>query len=108
MPWYVGLDTMVAVEGDEDMSEDDVIAAAHEQITFLLSAADLKPQFHLDWNIEYEDDGTGRTEPLKREPSSSVGPEWAICLDCEHKWSDHDDKGCLWHTCDCDNGGDPK
>lgn len=57
----------------------------------------------------------------KREATGPVGPEWGygkpICHGpngagglpvCGHKWSDHDDDGCLWEDCDCTLPGERK
>ena len=59
----------------------------------------------------------------KRRANSPVGPEWGngkpICHGpvgasanglptCGHKWSDHDDDGCLWEDCDCKLPGERK
>ena len=61
--------------------------------------------------------------PEKREAKGPVGPEWGngkpICHGpsnsgdtglpvCGHKWSDHDDYGCLFYSCDCTLPGERK
>ncbi len=48
----------------------------------------------------------------RREPSSPVGPTWGdrvpMCTPCGHTWSDHDDQGCLWNSCQCLEPGERK
>ena len=59
----------------------------------------------------------------KRAAKGPVGPEWPggkpICHGpstsgetglpvCGHKWSDHDDYGCLFYSCDCSLPGERK
>lgn len=54
MTWFVGLDTMVAVELPEDTDMDEVIRVGHLKILAVL-AEEMQPATMLDWNIEFEE-----------------------------------------------------
>jgi len=53
--------------------------------------------------------------PSRREPDSPVGPEPVsykpgspFMCDCGHGWNHHDDYGCLWTMCMCNDMGERK
>ncbi len=54
MTWYIGLDSMVAVEESEADTEKDAIEIARQKIMEWLQSERLDFAVDLDWNIEYE------------------------------------------------------